>query len=71
MRTIKTKTCFETTLNRFRNYNPVSPYIDLPALKQSKYLKIKKSKEYVYYGEIVNNMRQGIGIMLYADYGVY
>jgi len=71
MRTIKTNTYFETTIDKIKNYSPVSPYIDLPVLKQSKYLRIKKSKDYVYFGEIINNMRQGIGIMLYADYGVY
>lgn len=37
----------------------------------SEYLKLKKYKESVYYGEFVNGRRHGKGIMVYDDGRVY
>lgn len=71
MRTIQSNSGFETTLNRFKNYVPQSDIIDINELRKSKNLKIKKSKYYAYYGEIVDNVRQGKGVMLSGENQVY
>jgi hypothetical protein len=54
---------YEELLHHFKHLT--SKHIDLPALHQSKLLKLKKYKEAVYYGEQQQGKRQGPGIMLY------
>ncbi len=58
-------------MNRFKSYIPQSDIIDINELRLSKNLKIKKSKYYSYYGEMVNNMKHGKGIMLCGENQVY
>lgn len=40
-------------------------------LKQSHFLKVKLYKESVYYGEIKQNKKQGLGIMIYKNGRLY
>ena len=48
-----------------------STFVDIDALNKSRYTKLKKYKEALYYGEIVNGKRHGIGIILYNNSRVY
>ena len=54
-----------------REYKLLGNCLDLQALNKSDKLRLKKYKEAVYYGEIVNSKRHGFGIMVYDNTRVY
>ena len=60
---------YEELLHHFKAY--ASNKIDLPALHRSPHLRLKKYKEAVYYGEFVDNKREGVGIMVYNSGQTY
>ncbi len=51
----------EELFNFFENYSSKSHIINLNELRASELLKLKKYKNCVYYGEIVNQLKQGKG----------
>lgn len=54
-----------------REYKLLGKCLDLETLNKSEKLRLKKYKEAVYYGEIINGKRHGRGIMLYDNSRVY
>ena len=64
-------TSFDNLIKQFKEYVPRSEMVDIAALRASAHLKLKKFKESVYYGEIVNLKRHGQGIMVYNSDRVY
>ena len=61
----------EGLLARFREYAPVSDALPLESLHSSPHLKLKKYRDAAFYGEIVNNQRHGLGVMLYNNERFY
>lgn len=57
----------EEALARFDNYHPQSTLISMQKLKESPYLCLKKFRDGVFYGEIVNGKRHGMGIMIIGE----
>jgi hypothetical protein len=55
----------------FQEYVPCWRYFEIGKLRESGKLILKKYKESVYYGEVVDGKRQGMGIMLYNNNRIY
>jgi len=55
----------------FENYELKTKEINLSEIKESSKTKIKRYKDCVYFGEIINSKRHGKGIMIYSDGRIY
>ena len=61
----------EQLVAQFKEYEPKSDAVDVEALHNSENTKVKKFKESVFYGEMINGRRHGQGIMLYNNGRLY
>lgn len=71
MRTIQSHQNVDSLLNKFKDYCPQSEFVNVKEMRQSGNLKLKRSKGFSYYGEIVNGKRHGMGVMLFDDGRVF
>jgi len=55
----------------FENYQTKNKDLSITDIKSSTKTKIKRYKDCVYFGEIINSKRHGKGIMVYADTRIY
>lgn len=53
------------------NYKPISKFIDFNKLKLSQYIDFVEDKDGYYYGEIVNQFRNGQGVLYEISGAVY
>jgi hypothetical protein len=71
VRSVVSHSSFDNLYKQFKEYQPRSSILHLNQLKSSDHLKLKKFKEAVYFGEIVNAKRHGQGIMVYNNDRLY
>ena len=67
VKSVVSYTSLEGLLTKFKEYTPVSDALSLEVLRDSPHLKLKKYRDAAFYGEIVNNQRHGLGVMLYNN----
>lgn len=58
-------------MRMLENYQPISDLLNWEELKSDPNAQLKKYRESVYYGAIVDGSRNGIGIMLYTNGRVF
>ena len=61
----------DTALIFLKKYSPLEETFSLRKLQESNNLKIKYYKQSIYYGEIQNNKKHGLGILIYNNSRVY
>jgi len=58
-------------VEQIEKYQPRNKELSIPLLKSQGKLKVKRYKQCIYFGEIINAKRHGKGVMLYTDGRTY